>query len=59
MAEGLECMPTFTFGLWSMIRDCLDPTPSYKQRFSTSVSERRYGTHPLQPVLQGVNGSIT
>jgi hypothetical protein len=38
-AGGLECMPIFTFGLWSLIRDCLDPTLSYKQRLSSSVSD--------------------
>jgi hypothetical protein len=39
MAEGLECMPIFTLGSWSMIRDCLLPTTSHKQRFSSSVSD--------------------
>jgi hypothetical protein len=39
MAEGPEFMPIFTFGLWSMIRDRLVPTPSHKQRFSSSVSD--------------------
>jgi hypothetical protein len=40
------------FSLWCMIRDCLDPTPSHTQRFSSSVSELGCGTHPLQPVIQ-------
>jgi hypothetical protein len=52
MAEGQECMPTFTFGLWSMIRDCLEPTPSQKERFSSLASELVCGTHPLQSVRQ-------
>jgi hypothetical protein len=48
--EGLECMPIFTFGLWSMIQDCLGPTPSHKERFSSSVFKPGCGTHPLQSV---------
>jgi hypothetical protein len=35
MTEGPECMPIFTLGLCSMIRDCLVPTTSHKQRFSS------------------------
>jgi hypothetical protein len=53
-AEGLECMPIFTFGLWSMIRDCLVPTPSHKQRFSSSVSNLTPGDMPS--VSEGRNG---
>jgi hypothetical protein len=44
MAEALECMPIFTFGLW--------PTPSHKERFSSLVFELGCGTHPLQSVSQ-------
>jgi hypothetical protein len=51
-AEGPECMSIFTFSLLSMIRDCLEPTPSHKERFSSLVVELGYGTHPLQPVIQ-------
>jgi hypothetical protein len=52
MAEGLECMPIFTFGLWSMIKDCLGPTPSHKDRFSSLVFKQGCGTHPLQSDIQ-------
>jgi hypothetical protein len=45
IAEGLECMTVFTFGLWSMIKGCLGPTPSHK---ASSVFEPGCGTHPLQ-----------
>jgi hypothetical protein len=54
MAEGLECMPIFTFGLWSMIRDCLIPTTSHKQRFSSSVSNLTPRDKPS--VSEGRNG---
>jgi hypothetical protein len=45
-------MPIFTFGLWFIIRDCLEPIPSHKQRFSSSVFEAACGTHSLQPIIQ-------
>jgi hypothetical protein len=47
MDEGLECMPIFTFNLWSMIRDCLVPIASHKQRFSSSVSGSAPPTYAL------------
>jgi hypothetical protein len=47
MTERLEDMSIFTFGLCSMIKDCLGPSPSPKERFSSSVFEPRCGTHPL------------
>jgi hypothetical protein len=50
--EGLECMPIFTVGLWSMVKGCLGPTPSYKERFSFSVFDPGCGTHPLQSDIQ-------
>jgi hypothetical protein len=37
MAEEPECMPIFTFGLWSMITDCLGPTPSHNKIFLLSI----------------------
>jgi hypothetical protein len=49
MAEGLECIPTFTFGMWSLIKDCLRPTASHK---ASSVFELGCGTHLLQSVRQ-------
>jgi hypothetical protein len=30
MPEGPECMPIFSFGLWSMIKGCLGSTPTHK-----------------------------
>jgi hypothetical protein len=48
-AESPKCMPIFTFGLWSMIRDCLGPTPSHK---ASSVFELACGAHPLQSPRQ-------
>jgi hypothetical protein len=35
-SEGSECTPIFTFGLWSMIKDCLGPTPSHKASLVSS-----------------------
>jgi hypothetical protein len=39
MAEGQDSMPIFTLGLWSQIGVCLDPTPTHKLKFPSSVSE--------------------
>jgi hypothetical protein len=49
VTEGPECMPNFTFGMWSMIRDCLGPAPSHKASLVFVVG---CGTHPLQSVRQ-------
>jgi hypothetical protein len=35
-----------------MIKDCLRPTPSHKERFSSLIFELGCGTHSLQPVRQ-------
>jgi hypothetical protein len=50
MAEGHACpFLLLVCGLWL---DCLEPTSSHEQRFSSLVSELGCGTHPLQPVIQ-------
>jgi hypothetical protein len=38
-ADGLDDMPVFTFGLWSQIKDCLDPTLIHKVKFPSSMLE--------------------
>jgi hypothetical protein len=48
--EGLEYMLIFSFGLWS--KDYLGPTPSHKERFSSSVFEQECGTHLLKSVIK-------
>jgi hypothetical protein len=35
-----------------MIKDCLGPTPSHKERFFSFIFELGHGTHPLQSVIQ-------
>jgi hypothetical protein len=45
MAEGLECMHSFTFGLWFMTKDCLGPIPSHKD-FPPQYSSRDVGLTP-------------
>jgi hypothetical protein len=57
-AEGPECMPIFTFSLWSMIRDCLEPTRSHKQSFSSLVSELGVGLTPCNQSYRSVRGSV-
>jgi hypothetical protein len=52
MAEGPECMPIFTSDFCFMIKDCLGPTPSHKERFSSSVFKPGCGTNPLHSVRQ-------
>jgi hypothetical protein len=37
--EAADGMPIFTFGMWSQIRDCLDPTPIHKIKIKSSESE--------------------
>jgi hypothetical protein len=44
-AKGLESMPIFSFDLWSLIKDCLGPSPSHK---ASSVFDLGCRTHPLQ-----------
>jgi hypothetical protein len=54
-AEGLECMSIFSFGLWSMIKDCLGPTPSHKERFSSSVFKLGCGLSPHNQASRSVS----
>jgi hypothetical protein len=49
VAEGLECRPIFIFALWSLIKDCLGPTPSHR---ASSLFKLECGAHFLQSARQ-------
>jgi hypothetical protein len=58
MAGGLECMPIFAFGLWSIFTDFLDPTPSHNRDSHPWYPSQDVGLTPCEQSYRSIRVNI-